>query len=116
MRRTPFALLLLLSAIAIATASRAADTGKVPPTPAGHPDLSGNYDSGTLTPLSRPTAFGDKLYMTVEEANKLAKDEQELLARAGANSDPNRAAPAEGGAAPFNAPDQQRTEFGAGNV
>ena len=88
----------------------------MPRTASGHPDLSGNYDSGTLTPLTRPAAFGDKLYMTVEEADKLAKEEQELLARAAATSDPNRDAPKLGGAAPFNAPDQQRSEFGAGNV
>ena len=54
--------------------------------------------------------------MTVEEADKLAKEEQELLARAAETSDPDRDAPKLGGAAPFNAPDQQRSEFGAGNV
>jgi len=110
MRRTRIRSLLLLVAITAPAAFGATDNAKTPRTASGHPDLSGNYDSGTLTPLTRPAAFGDKLYMTVEEANKLAKDEQELLARAGAQSDPNRTAPPEGGAAPFNAPDQQRTE------
>ena len=116
MRRGSQALTLLLASVALASALEAADTKGVPRTASGRPDLSGNYDSGTLTPLNRPAAFGDKLYMTVEEANKVAKDEQELLARAGAQSDPNRDAPKAGGSAPFNAPDQQRSEFGAGNV
>jgi hypothetical protein len=102
---------------ATTTALCAADNDKnIPRTASGHPDLSGTYDSGTLTPLNRPTAFGDKLYMTVEEAEKVAREEQELLARAAAKSDPNRDAPPEGGAAPAGAPDQQRSEFGAGNV
>ena len=101
--------------LAAASALPAADGG-VPRTPSGRPDLGGHYDSGTLTPLNRPTAFGDKLYMTVAEAEKLSQEEQELLARAAETSDPNRDAPAAGGAAPFNAPDQQRSEFGAGNV
>jgi hypothetical protein len=116
MRRKLLVPLQLFALIAIAAALQAADTGKVQRTPSGHPDLSGNYDSGTLTPLNRPTAFGDKLYMTVDEANKLAAAEKELLSRAGESSDPNRAAPKVGGAAPFNAADQERNEFGAGNV
>jgi hypothetical protein len=116
MRRESRALILLLASVAVASAVHGADGKGLRRTASGHPDLSGSYDSGTLTPLNRPAAFGDKLYMTVEEANKIAKDEQELLARAGEQSDPDRDAPKVGGAAPFNAPDQQRSEFGAGNV
>ncbi len=34
-------------------------------------DLSGFYDSGTLTPLSRPQQFGDKQFMTRQEADEI---------------------------------------------
>ena len=35
-------------------------------------DLTGVYDIGTLTPLERPTAYGNNLYLTEAEAQKLA--------------------------------------------
>jgi|TARA_B100000315_G_scaffold68033_1_gene61956 hypothetical protein len=37
----------------------------------GHPNLTGFYDSGTLTPLNRPEYFGDKQFMTRKEANTI---------------------------------------------
>ncbi len=40
-------------------------------TSSGKPDLTGAYDAGTLTPMNRPTAFGDKQFMTREEADAL---------------------------------------------
>ena len=39
----------------------------------GKPDLSGTYDTGTLTPLNRPKESGEKQYMTAEEAVKIQK-------------------------------------------
>jgi hypothetical protein len=39
----------------------------------GKPDLSGTYDAGTVTPVDRPPQFGDKLYLTPEEAAELEK-------------------------------------------
>ena len=42
-------------------------------TAAGKPDLSGFYDSGTLTPLNRPTQLGDKQFMTPTEAEEFKK-------------------------------------------
>ena len=38
----------------------------------GRPDLSGTYDVGTLTPVQRPTEFGETLALTEEEAATFA--------------------------------------------
>ena len=40
-------------------------------TASGVPDLSGFYDGGTLTPLNRPEALGDKQFMTREDATEI---------------------------------------------
>ena len=66
-------------------------------TPSGHPDLSGVYDTGTLTPLNRPEYFGDKQYMTQEEADKLVAEAKALFDFANKESDPDRGAPVKGG-------------------
>ena len=63
----------------------------------GRPDLSGTYDTATLTPLQRPEKFGDKLTLTGEEAEAIAREEVEFMAKTNAASDPNRTAPPEGG-------------------
>ena len=63
----------------------------------GKVDLSGFYDSGTLTPVSRPQQFGDKQFMTREEANKVTENMRSLLATSNSKSDPNRSAPKLGG-------------------
>jgi len=62
-----------------------------------HPDLSGTYDHATLTPMQRPRMYGEKLYLSKEEAEKIAaKDAADKAARNEA-SDPDREAPPEGG-------------------
>ncbi|MEO2197008.1 MAG: hypothetical protein ABGY72_13065, partial [bacterium] len=71
----------------------------------GRPDLSGTYDVGTLTPVQRPTEFGEKLALTEEEAATFARTATAALDRrnnivAAVNtevSDPNRGAPPVGG-------------------
>jgi len=45
-------------------------------TASGKPDLSGFYDSGTLTPLNRPEALGDKQFMTPAEAEQYKKTQR----------------------------------------
>ena len=45
-----------------------AQTSSIPRTPSGQPDLSGTYDIATLTPLQRPERFGNKAFLTEEEA------------------------------------------------
>lgn len=74
-------------------------------TASGHPDLSGTYDVGTLTPMQRPAEVGDKLSLTDEEAAAFAATATAALDRrnnivAAVNterSDPNRGAPPVGG-------------------
>ena len=41
--------------------------------PDGRPDLSGTYDTATLTPLVRPKELGDTLFLTEEEAAEIAQ-------------------------------------------
>ena len=114
MRR--YSISLLLIALIAAAPALAAEGSGANRTSDGHPDLTGNYDSGTLTPLSRPAEYGDKLYMTREEAKKIADDAAARAANAAKDSDPNRGAPAAGGAAPVGEPDEARNASGAGNV
>jgi hypothetical protein len=69
-----------LAFTALPTLALAADKD-IPRASDGRPDLSGTYDVATLTPLQRPTQFGDNLYLTREQALEIEKKEQELLAR-----------------------------------
>ncbi|MBT7336112.1 MAG: hypothetical protein HN856_17185 [Gammaproteobacteria bacterium] len=70
---------------------------QLPRTPEGRPDLTGTYDVATLTPLERPKAYGDRLYLSPEQARKIA-DDVAALKRAGDQiSDPTRSAPPAGG-------------------
>jgi len=87
--------LLLLSGLAVLPA-QAGETFKIKRTPSGKPDLSGVYDSGTLTPLNRSKEFGDKKFMTREEADAIAKRTASYLKQSD-KADPNRAAPVLGG-------------------
>jgi len=45
----------------------------VPRTIDGHPDLQGYWTNDTVTPLERPAEFGDKAFLTPEEAAAYAK-------------------------------------------
>ena len=54
------------------TGAQAAATAKpVPRTPWGHPDLQGTWDYRTITPLERPTQYGDREFLTDEEVKEL---------------------------------------------
>ncbi len=88
-----------------ATAQVGAD---IPRTPSGRPDLSGTYDTATVTPLQRPREFGDRLTLTQEEAAIIASDPDGLarvFGLAPAGSDERAAARAE----------QQRAGFETGD-
>ena len=50
MRRRLLELVGLATLLAITPGARAADSGAIPRTPDGRPDLSGTYDVATLTP------------------------------------------------------------------
>ena len=65
-------------AIAVLAAAPAlAQSTDIPRTASGRPDLSGTYDIATLTPLQRPERFGDKAFLTEEEAAEIARREFE---------------------------------------
>ncbi|NND69394.1 MAG: hypothetical protein HKN19_17520, partial [Halioglobus sp.] len=83
---------------------------EIPRTADGRPDLSGNYDLATLTPLERPREFGNNLYLSPEEAERAMAAVKERLARLEAtkNNDPDREAPPAGG--------DGILDFGAGGV
>ena len=74
-----------------------AQGGEIPRTSSGRPDLSGTYDVSTLTPMQRPTALGEKMTLTNEEAAEIAAQEAQRTAERNAPSDPNRGAPPQGG-------------------
>ena len=63
----------------------------------GKPDLSGTYDAGTVTPVDRPSHYGENLYLTAEEAKKLEATSAAALQEAGKKSDGEREAPKKGG-------------------
>ena len=86
------ALLLLLATTTPLTAE-----SNIQRTHYGKPDLSGVYDTGTLTPLNRPEQFGNKLYMTQAEADEIVKRSKGLFDFANRESDPDRGAPKKGG-------------------
>ena len=46
----------------------------IPRTPSGRPDLSGNYDTATVTPLQRSRQFGNRATLTAEEVAVIASD------------------------------------------
>ena len=64
-------------------------------TAAGRPDLSGTYDTATLTPLQRPGRFGTRGTLTAEEAALVESDPgalRTLFSIAPSGSDERRAA------------------------
>ena len=87
---------LALAYIALAPRA-AAQTGDIPRTASGHPDLSGTYDISTLTPLERPEELGEKMSLNAEEAAEIAENQRLRRARRNAPSDPDRGAPPQGG-------------------
>ena len=62
---------LLALALLLAPAWAAGQAGDVPRTPWGVPDLNGVWDFRTLTPLERPERYGDREFLTEEEARAL---------------------------------------------
>ncbi len=63
----------------------------------GKPDLSGTYDLASLTPLERDPQFGDKQFMTQEEAEAIWRRAAAFREMASQDSDPDRGAPPAGG-------------------
>ena len=86
----------------------ACNTVDIRRTSTGLPDLSGNYDSGSITPVERPRELGEKQFLTPEEAEAAIARAEDSLAFANRSSDPDRGAPVKGG--------DGNNAFGAGNV
>ena len=74
-----------------------ATSDDLPRTPDGKPDLTGTYDIATLTPLERPAEFGELLYMTPEQAEKIVETKRLLDAAQDKPSAKDREAPPPGG-------------------
>jgi len=70
---------------------------EIPRTPDGRPDLTGNYDANTITPVERPEKFGGRRALTEQEAAEIQRTEGARAEEAGRASDPNRQAPKAGG-------------------
>jgi hypothetical protein len=71
--------------------------GDIPRAPSGRPDLSGNYDISTLTPLQRSPEHGGRLVLTPEEVAAITGRATQSLEAQSQRSDPNRSAPELGG-------------------
>jgi hypothetical protein len=84
----------LLSFVLVQTLAIAQEN--FPRTASGKPDFSGNYDISTLTPLERPSEFGDRLTLNAEELKALREREMNARARGSAPT-PDRSAPEAGG-------------------
>ncbi|MCY3970455.1 MAG: hypothetical protein OXG74_11000 [Acidobacteria bacterium] len=80
-------LVVVVAAVGVASAS------EIPRTASGKPDLSGNYDIGTLTPLQRSPEFGNRLFLTAAEAEEIRRSAAERTAQRSRPSDPNRPPP-----------------------
>ena len=82
-------------ALGLAWPAVAAGQDGMPRPPGGRPDLSGTYDTATLTPLQRPRRFGARGTLTAEEAALVASDPgalRTLFSIAPSGSDERRAA------------------------
>ena len=81
--------------LGLALPGLAAAQDDVPRTAAGRPDLSGTYDTATLTPLQRPRRFGARGTLNAEEAALVESDPgalRTLFGIAPGGSDERRAA------------------------
>src|SRR5688500_4110494 len=68
----------------------AAASAPVPRTPWGHPDLQGTWDYKTITPLERPQQFGDRQYLTEEEAKALEERAGKRMDEPPSDEQPNQ--------------------------
>jgi len=94
MRVQLFAFVGLILTMGLPAASQ--EGGGIPRTPDGRPDLTGNYDANTLTPLERPAKYGDRRALTDQEAAELLRAQATRNEEAEKPSDPNRQAPKAG--------------------
>ena len=96
-RAAPAISLFAASALLVAVPAMAAGEDDIPRTASGKPDLTGRYNIASSTPFERPEEFGDKQFLSVEEAERIMAETRAAMARANAASDPERTAPPAGG-------------------
>ena len=66
-----------VSALPVAMpASAQTEPGPAPRTAWGQPDLGGVWEYKTRTPLQRPERFGDREFLTAEEASEIEENER----------------------------------------
>ena len=108
---------LAFACTALAPAALAQGSADIPRTPSGRPDLSGTYDTATVTPLQRPRQFGNRATLTAEEVAIIASDPDGLartFSLAPAGSDERAAARADQQIAGFETGDGSREAPPAG--
>lgn len=96
MKHSWIATLALVALTTVITGSYAADQDIVR-TQNGKPDFSGRYDISSLTPFQRPQEFGERLFLTEEEARAVASKAAASRQSQSQPSDPDREAPKAGG-------------------
>ncbi len=69
---------LVFACTALPSRALAQGGADIPRTPSGRPDLSGNYDTATVTPLQRSRQFGNRSTLTAEEVAIIASDPEGL--------------------------------------
>ena len=89
--------LLIVLVTVVVAAEPAAKRADIPRAADGHPDLTGNYNVATLTPLERPEKFGNNLLLTPQEAEEIEATQRQLNEDRQQASDGEREAPPEGG-------------------
>ena len=118
MSRTPACLgVLAVTGMVLAPPASGQGSTDIPRTPSGRPDLSGRYDTATVTPLQRPARFGDRGTLTAEEVAVIASDPDGLAKTfnlAPAGSDERAAARADQQVAGFETGDGSREAPPAG--
>jgi hypothetical protein len=78
-------------------AAKPATTSVVARTADGHPNLSGDYFTATITPLERPVEFGNRLVLSEAEAATIEKQNLERNIARNTSSRADRNAPPVGG-------------------
>lgn len=74
-------------------------SGEIPRTPDGKPDLQGIWSNATQTPLERPERFGDRQALTESEAQDMQSGALSREERGNSPSDPDRPPPSDGNTA-----------------
>jgi hypothetical protein len=88
-----FMLLLAIAWLPTTTSTAQDSDYQLPRTVDGVPDLQGMWTNNTITPLSRPARFEDKLVLTPEEAIELEQVVADYTTERDQPSDPDRGAP-----------------------